>query len=612
MKLIFFIFYFSFLSLSYAFADEPQDSDPPNIILIMADDLGWGELSSFGQKYIKTQMLDRLAIEGAMFTQFYAGSSLCLPSRCSIMTGKDTGHCSIRGNRSSLLEQDKTIAMYLQDTGYQTAIIGKWALGGQQTPAHPLKKGFDYFFGFLSQVRAHNYYPDYVWENNQKYFLKENVAKYNVSIVKKSYINDVFIEKSLAFIDDNKNKPFFLYLPLTLPHINNELQAITGNGMELPPHQVNTIPGLSQVESDRIQMTLEIDKTIEALVNGLKQHQLEQNTLILFTSDNGAFNLFERTGKHQLKLNKALRNGKGSLYEGGIRVPLIAWYPKKIKANTVIHTPWAAWDILPSLLEFTGHPQAKETGFSFIPSVFGQHETKALKNRYLYWELHKSYLTQAIRQNNWKLVRTGGKQGTLTLYDLANDASESKNVSMKHLKIVNQLVQAMEKAHQPSNRWPIHEKAFRRKTPPAYLVKPKIFQNTLAKLKKGFQSNITPYLDKDIRLFELARLPGIPYKPHLYFISRGKFDSKALYQEASSENLKPLLIKELQASLSNTVLFIDRQGSKASNTIKVLNQHCAELQQINQYYYLREDAYLDLFKLLNPKKVIQCLKTDSP
>src|SRR6185369_7948580 len=319
------------LSVSTTVVAQQFPARKANIILILADDLGFGDLGCYGQKLIKTPNLDQLAAEGIRFTQVYASAPVCAPSRASLMTGLHQGHAYIRGNndsngqRVSLRPQDTAIAQVLKSAGYRTGIIGKWGLGEPDTDGIPNKKGFDYFFGYLNQNLAHNYYPDYLWRNSEK-----------VQLRGKSYSPDLFGKEALDFIRRESKNPFFLYLAYTLPHANNELNRKSGNGMEIPSDEPYSNEKWTQPNKNFAAMVTKLDHQVGEIVALLKTLKLDDNTILIFSGDNGPqgtdegnYNagFFNSTG--------GLRGLKRSLYEGGIREPMIIRWPGRIKVGSV-------------------------------------------------------------------------------------------------------------------------------------------------------------------------------------------------------------------------------------------------------------------------------------
>jgi len=408
----------------------------PNIIFILADDLGYGDCGCYGQKVIKTPNIDKLAAEGMRFTQAYAGSTVCAPSRCCLMTGLHTGHARIRANGAGpLKDEDITVAEVLKQAGYTTGVIGKWGLGRAGSTGIPNKQGFDYWFGYLSQVRAHNYYPDYLWRNDEKFFIKENEGG-----KKGAYSHDLFTQEALDFIRRNRSRPFFLYLAYTIPHANNELTRLTGNGMEVPSDEPYADQPWSQVEKNFAAMVTRLDADIGKVVDLLSELGIDEDTVIFFSSDNGP----HAEGGHNPKFfdsSGGLRGIKRDLYEGGIRVPMIVRWRGKIKPRTVSDFQWAFWDFLPTAAELAGAECPKRTdGISVLPVLLGK-EQKG--HDYLYWEWRGK---QAVRMGRWKGVRLAPDRD-IELYDLEADEREQRNIARDNPTVVARIERIMREAH---------------------------------------------------------------------------------------------------------------------------------------------------------------------
>lgn len=432
----------------------------PNIILIVADDLGYGDLGCYGQKRIKTPNIDRLAASGTRFTSFYAGSSVCAPSRCSLMTGMHTGHARIRGNAkgAALAAEDATLGWYMQGAGYKNGFVGKWGLGNAGSPGLPGDKGFEDFFGYLDQTRAHDYYAQYLdrFDTNEGLRMIEFPANANGG--RGEYIPDRFqiatsnyfrIHKPDSF---NKQRPVFLMIAHTIPHANNEVGRETGNGMQVPNDKPYSAQDWPQVEKNKAAMITRLDRYVGEIMAQLKESKQDTNTLILFTSDNGPHKeggvdpeFFQSSGP--------LRGIKRDLYEGGIRVPLIAVWPGRIPAGRVSDEPWAFWDLLPTCAEIAGlKPPRTIDGISYLPTLLGTTQTN--RHEFFYWELHEKGFKQAARTGDWKAVRTeAGKP--LELYNLANDLGETNNVAAAHADIVARIEEYLKTARTDSPQWPI-------------------------------------------------------------------------------------------------------------------------------------------------------------
>ena len=431
----------------------------PNILFILADDLGYGDLGCYGQEKIKTPNIDKLASEGIRFTQFYAGCTVCAPSRCSLMTGLDTGHAFIRGNaKIALRKADVTVADFLKKAGYHTGLIGKWGLGNEYTTGMPQDHGFDEFGGYLDQVHAHDYYPDHLWRYDPKQGFLQMPLIENLNGRKALYTHDLFTDAALNFMRINAptplnhQRPFFLYLALTVPHANNEEGKRSGNGMQVPSDEPYSSEAWPQVEKNKAAMITRLDDTVGKIMAKLKELKLEDNTLVLFSSDNGP----HREGGVDPKFfhsSGPLRGIKRDLYEGGIRVPLIARWPAKIKPGQVSDLVWAFWDFLPTACDIADVPAPKNIdGISMYPGLLGHTQTNL--HQYLYWEFHEGGFKQAIRAGDWKGVRL--KMGApLELYNLKTDLGETNNVAAQNPQVVAQLDDLLKTARTDSAEFPI-------------------------------------------------------------------------------------------------------------------------------------------------------------
>ncbi|MBN1482588.1 DUF4976 domain-containing protein [candidate division KSB1 bacterium] len=433
-----------------------------NIIYILADDLGYGDLGCYGQKNIKTPNLDKMAAEGIRFTDHYAGSTVCAPSRCCLMTGLDTGHARIRGNATvPLAPEDVTLPELLKTAGYSTGLIGKWGLGEADSTGVPNKKGFDYFFGYLNQIRAYNYYPDFLWRNEKKVKLNnvnvvadQGYAKGIGSAATKrvDYSHDLFSREALQFVEQNKDNPFFLYLAYTIPHANNEHWIVDQHGLEVPDYGEYAHLDWPEAQKGHAAMITRMDRDIGRLLAKLDELNLDQNTLVIFSSDNGP----HREGLNDPDYNDSngpLRGIKRDLYEGGIRVPMIVRWPGHCPAGATSNLPSAFWDIMPTLAEIVGFPAPENiNGLSLLPTLTGKSEEQK-QHAYLYWEFHEGKSThQAIRVHNWKGIRFDPR-GELELYDLSTDIGEQNNVAKAHPDIVAKIKDILAQARQPNDVW---------------------------------------------------------------------------------------------------------------------------------------------------------------
>jgi len=428
----------------------------PNIIFIQADDLGYGDLSCYGQLKFKTPNIDRLAAEGMRFTQYYAGSTVCAPSRGALMTGQHTGHTRIRGNaRYPLSPEDLTVAEVLKSARYKTALIGKWGLGEAGTTGVPNRRGFDYFFGYLNQRHAHNYYPTFLWRNEEQVKLRNVVPDEDKegagnSTNRLDYSHDLIAEESLKFIEQNSRSPFFLYLAFTIPHANNEAGK---KGMEVPDQGEFASKDWPEQERAKAAMITRMDRDVGRLMALIKKLGIDDNTIVFFTSDNGP----HREGGADpdfFDSNGPLRGIKRDLYEGGIRVPMIARWPKRIKAGAKSDQVWAHWDFLPTVAEIAGvKPPANPAnidGVSMLNALLG---LRQCGHEFLYWEFHERGFSQAVRMGDWKAVRNA-PDSPLELYDLKNDLGEQNNVAVKHPEVVKKIEDYLKTARTESELWP--------------------------------------------------------------------------------------------------------------------------------------------------------------
>jgi len=411
----------------------------PNIIYILADDLGYGEIGCYGQRQILTPNIDRLAGEGIRFTDYYAGSTVCAPSRCSLLTGYHTGHAMIRGNREYFPEGQEplpsgttTIATLLKAAGYTTGIIGKWGLGGPGTSGVPNSQGFDYFFGYLCQRDAHDHYPLHLWRNQEKVWLWG-----------KDYSDDLFASEASNFIRANSQNPFFLYLAYTIPHYRLQVPDIAPYENKDWPRDMKKFAA----------MITRMDTHIGELTGLLRQLGIDRNTLLIFSSDNGPHkegggnpDFFDSSGP--------FRGIKRDLYEGGIRVPMIANWPGTIPAGQTTGQISAAWDILPTCCDVAGiaAPPGID-GISIMPTLRGQSRNQP-QHAYLYWEFHEKGGRQAIRMGDWKSVRLGvsrNPQAPMELYNLRTDQQESRNIAAEHPEVISQMEKILQNARTESS-----------------------------------------------------------------------------------------------------------------------------------------------------------------
>jgi arylsulfatase A-like enzyme len=424
----------------------------PNIILVVADDLGRGDLGAYGQRLIRTPNLDRMAREGMRFTDAYAPSPVCAPSRASFMTGLHQGHARVRGNmnrageRVPLRPEDVTVAEVLEGAGYRTGLVGKWGLGEPGTTGVPGRQGFEYFYGYLNQNHAHDYYPEYLWRNDAR-----------ETLGRRTYSHDLFTREALAFVRRGDGRPFFLYLAYTLPHANNELTRRTGNGMEVPSDAPYSRRPWTPQQRNYAAMVTRLDADVGELIRLLKEMDIDRETVVVFTSDNGPQGRDE--GGYDQALfdsNGPLRGLKRELYEGGIRVPLIVRWPGRVRAGAVSASPVTLCDLMPTAAALAGvsAPTAAD-GVSLHPLLLGGNAPRSVRRRGpLYWEFHEGGFAQAVRLGSWKAVRKGAG-GAVELYDLKTDPGETRDVASGHPEIVRRVEEVMSREHVESEDWPL-------------------------------------------------------------------------------------------------------------------------------------------------------------
>ena len=444
-----------------------QPAAKPNIVFILADDLGYGEVGAYGQQLIQTPQLDRLAAEGMRFTQFYAGSTVCAPSRSVLMTGQHMGHTTVRGNAGkgnyaaqTLRADDVTVARVLHDAGYATGLVGKWGLGEADSAGAPWKQGFDYFFGFINQTHAHNHYPDFLWRNGTVVPLPNVVtpvgevpgAGYATKRV--AYASDLFFAEARAFVQQHRTRPFFLLLALTTPHANNERSRALGDGNEVPDHAVYADRAWNESQKNHAAMVTRMDDGVGEVMKFLREQGLDESTLVMFSSDNGPHReggpnyepaFFGASGPH--------RGIKRDLTDGGIRVPFIARWPGKIKAGTI--SPQAGYfgDLMTTWAELAGgKPPANLDSISLVPTLLGRGEQA--KHPYLYWEFYENGASQAVLlDGRWKGLRLKTPSAPIALYDLASDPGENDDVAAQQPGLVARVAEIMRTAHVDNEHW---------------------------------------------------------------------------------------------------------------------------------------------------------------
>lgn len=442
-------------------AQSTSAADKPNIVLILADDLGYGDLSCYGQKIIQTPNLDRMAAEGMRFNRHYAGLTVCAPSRCVLMTGKHTGHASVRTNYDPpMSDQTPTIASLLKTAGYATGAFGKWGIGDVIPEEDPNRKGFDTFYGYVDMYHAHNLFPPFMVRNGKREPLG-NVLVHGsdagnasgrgngVAIEPKDYAPDMIVNEALKFIDMNAKQPFFLYVALNTPHANNEGgKGDLKRGMEVPDFGPFASRDWPNQEKGFARMMYDVDLYVARVLDKLRQRGIDDNTLVMFTSDNGP----HQEGGHLVDFfdsNGELRGRKRDLYEGGIRVPMIARWPGKIPAGKNSDHLSGFQDYMPTFGEMVGIETPGTDGLSILPTLLGKPD-KQSQHKYLYWEFYEGGGKQAIATDRWKAVRLNWiaqPDGPMELYDIQNDLAEEKDVSSQHPEIVQTMTDYMKESH---------------------------------------------------------------------------------------------------------------------------------------------------------------------
>jgi len=445
----------------------------PNIVFILADDLGYSELGSYGQQKIKTPSLDQLAKDGMRFTDFYCGNAVCAPSRCVLLTGKHGGHAYIRDNgdpgqmlpetkalgaefpgQNPIPDEEVTIAEMLKQKGYATAAIGKWGLGHFGSTGDPNQQGFDLFYGFNCQRHAHNHYPKYLWRNREKEVQPGNDRTLHGETYSQSQFRDVAIE----FIEANADKPFFLYLPFAVPHLS--IQVPNEDLEEYADMQEDDYTHRGYLKHPKphagyAAMITHMDRDIGAILDAIEEKGLTDNTVVMFSSDNGpTYNRLGGSDSDFFASAEGFKGLKGSLYEGGIRVPLIVKWPGHVKPGSVSDHPAAFYDLMPTFAAIADvkTPEGID-GMSFLPTLLGEEQKQP---EYLYWEFRAYGGQQAVRMGDWKAIRQNMMRpkvagaGKLELYNLKSDLGETTDVAAEHPQIVAKAKAAMKEAHTTS------------------------------------------------------------------------------------------------------------------------------------------------------------------
>lgn len=466
-------------SLPFSKSDNQYRDNRPNVVFILADDLGYGDLGFLGQQYIETPNIDRLVAEGMFFTQHYAGAPVCAPSRSALITGLHTGHTPVRGNfevqpegQYPMPDTLQTLSKIFQQAGYATGAFGKWGLGFVGTSGDPRNQGFDQFYGYNCQRYAHRYYPAYLWQNQTQVDLPGNDWTNRVT-----YAPDLIQEKTLDFIEKNAKNPFFLFMPIVMPHselaapddavfqkyqgmFGEEKPHVAPKGGDYGPDML--IPGYQSTEYPRATfaaMVERIDRYVGEVVAKLEELGLSENTLIVFTSDNGAH--FEGGADPEFfDSNGPFRGLKRDLYEGGIHVPLIVKWPGKVNPGSQSDHVSAFWDWLPTFADILGKKSPEGIdGISFLPALLGNSDQA--KHDHLYWEFHELGGRQAVLKDGWKLVKYQIKDSTKTtteLFNLTDDPGEQKNLAADFPKKVAELEDLIDQAHLPNPVFKLLEK----------------------------------------------------------------------------------------------------------------------------------------------------------
>lgn len=460
------IFFLLSVFLCFPWGQSRAADTRPNLIWIMADDLGWGDLGSYGQKVIKTPRLDRMAAEGMRFTHFYAGATVCAPSRSVLMTGLHHGHTRVRGNAGkdnpaaqALKPGDVTVAAALQKAGYRTALIGKWGLGdvGEADTGLPRKHGFDEFFGYLNQQHAHNHFTDFLWRNESKITLPNYVTPVGGSGGGYSedpilFSDDLLTDEALKFVSKNQSQPFFLYWSLVIPHANNERAREIGDGAHVPDYGPYAKRDWPDQDKGQAAMITRLDSYVGRMLDQLERLGLAENTLVIFTSDNGPHD----ESKHNLDRfdpNGPFTGIKRSLTDGGIRVPFLAWWPGTVKPAVSDHVGYFP-DWFPTATELAkAETPANLDGISLVPLLTGKPDQQK-EHEFLYWEFHEGGFKQAaLYQGRWKGIRQGGPDAPVKLYDQQNDVAEETDVAARNPDIATKIGEYLKTARTPLPEW---------------------------------------------------------------------------------------------------------------------------------------------------------------
>jgi arylsulfatase A len=453
-------------------AHAAEAARQPNIIFILADDMGYNDLGCYGAKLISTPRLDRMAAEGMRFTRHYAGSSVCAPSRSTFITGQHTGHTPIRGNlpwepsgEIPLPAGTITISSLLKQAGYTNAMIGKWGLGIETTPGNPRKHGFHHYFGYLDQVLAHNHTPEFLMRNDEKIPLANKVQYVpkdhwsrglgSFPLAMKEFSQELFTREALKFVEDHRDQPFFLYYPVVIPHDNGE--ALLGKRYsEIPSFGSYANKPWTEEEKGYAAMITWLDAELGKLFDKLTALGLDENTLVIFTSDNGG----DSPGRFHKLSNQPLRGHKRDLYEGGLRVPMIARWKGTVPAGKLSDHVSANWDFLPTFCEIAGVPAPATTdGISMAPTLL--EKSSQAKHDFLYWEFHEQSKKQAVLKGPWKAVRLNvarNPRGPVELYNLDADPAETRDVSAQYPETTAELTRLMDSTRKDDPNWEFRDR----------------------------------------------------------------------------------------------------------------------------------------------------------
>lgn len=446
---------------------KKEETRKPNVILIVADDMGYGDLSCYGQKTLTSPNIDQMAAEGIMFSNHYTGSTVCAPSRASLLTGKHPGHVTVRGNYEGMLLEDNetTIAELFKKGGYVTGGVGKWGVGHPPPYNDPSRNGFDHFFGYINMWHAHNFYPEFLIRNGKKVKLEGNKDLLidgkspfpdapegaGVAAEKSQYVHDLFDAEGLDFIEKNKDTSFFLYMAYNVPHANNEAGYLLNDGMEVPDYGSYADRDWPNPEKGFAAMIENLDNSVGMINAKLEELGLAENTLVIFVSDNGP----HEEGNHSADFfdsNGILRGTKRDLYEGGIRTPFVARWPGTIEVGTSSDHISTFWDMMPTFCELASvEVPAECDGISFLPTLQGKTQNQET-HPFLYFEFYEQGGKQSVLKDQWKGVKLDVRTShpkPMELYNLAEDPSETNNIADQHPGMVALMDSLMEISHRP-------------------------------------------------------------------------------------------------------------------------------------------------------------------